>query len=599
MIVPMKKYGFLIHSKGFENFLSDLQEIGVVDIKVKKEDWQSKVKEELLKLKHLKSVIQTCVTSSKQFAISTIDAENKATECLETIRKIEVQIEKELDFNGAITQEINKRKPFGEFSSEYIDKLNAKGVSTRFFRIPKKHFKKEWTTFFNLFIAQEFEEYIYFILFDQADQEVDLFAEEISLSLEHSSAELEARLNKTKKEVSRLEKSLEEVKASALPHLLEYEQELKKRINQSFGFSNAEEMLNGKVMFLEGFVPVDREQKILNFLNQNSVTYFKSSVTPKDVPPILLKNNKFSQLFEPITKLFSLPSYQGMDLTPFFAPFFMLFFGLCLGDVIYGVLIVTAAIIMQFLPRFSKIKPLLKLGVFLGIATILAGLLGGTFGGISHTQLSLGNFHNLFLSQDQFFSLALALGIIQILFGLLIQAWSKYRQFGLLYSFGPVGWILLIVGIIDSQVLHYFSNYSPYVSYVGLLGIVFFSSFEGNWLSRIGKGLWELYGITGLFGDVLSYIRLFALGVSSAILGMVVNSIALSILDGPPVLGHVFFIVFLLIGHGLNIFVATLGAFVHPLRLTFVEFYKNAGFQGGGKPYTPFQSSKINTKTNQ
>ena len=93
---------------------------------------------------------------------------------------------------------------------------------------------------------------------------------------------------------------------------------------------------------------------------------------------------------------------------------------------------------------------------------------------------------------------------------------------------------------------------------------------------------------SGLVGDLLSYIRLFALGLSSAVLGMVFNKLAVSLLGLPPVLGHLLFLVLLLLGHTLNLFMAALGSFVHPMRLTSVEFYKNAGFTGGGKEYQPF-----------
>ena len=109
---------------------------------------------------------------------------------------------------------------------------------------------------------------------------------------------------------------------------------------------------------------------------------------------------------------------------------------------------------------------------------------------------------------------------------------------------------------------------------------------------RIGKGLWDVYGMaTGIFGDLLSYIRLFSLGISSSILGIVINNVAMSIL-GIPYIGPLLFVVFLVIAHLGNIAISSLGAFVHPMRLTFVEFYKNAGFKGGGKQYKPFAEKR-------
>ena len=120
--------------------------------------------------------------------------------------------------------------------------------------------------------------------------------------------------------------------------------------------------------------------------------------------------------------------------------------------------------------------------------------------------------------------------------------------------------------------------------------ILFFSDPRINVFARIGKGIWDVYStVTGIFGDLLSYIRLFALGLSSAILGFVINDIGMQILGSSKILGPVFFVIFLIIGHTLNILISSLGSFVHPMRLTFVEFYKSAGFMGGGEKYKPFR----------
>jgi len=111
-------------------------------------------------------------------------------------------------------------------------------------------------------------------------------------------------------------------------------------------------------------------------------------------------------------------------------------------------------------------------------------------------------------------------------------------------------------------------------------------------------GLWDVYSmVTGVMGDLLSYIRLFALGVSSAILGYVFNDLAMQMSGDIPVLSQLIFVIILLVGHGLNIFMASLGAFVHPMRLTFVEFYKNAGFKGGGRSYNPFRNKEVETES--
>jgi len=176
--------------------------------------------------------------------------------------------------------------------------------------------------------------------------------------------------------------------------------------------------------------------------------------------------------------------------------------------------------------------------------------------------------------------------------GIFIKIMNITRRKSFRHALSTVGWLLLIIslviyysGIFDKNDIRYF-----FYGALALSGIlIFFLNRPGeNIFARIGSGIWDSYGmVTGLFGDILSYIRLFALGISSAILGFVFNDISLELLN-IPYIGWLFFLVLLIAGHGINIFLATLGGFIHPMRLTFVEFYKNADFKGGGEKYQPF-----------
>jgi V/A-type H+/Na+-transporting ATPase subunit I len=163
---------------------------------------------------------------------------------------------------------------------------------------------------------------------------------------------------------------------------------------------------------------------------------------------------------------------------------------------------------------------------------------------------------------------------------------------------GTIGWITLLLGSIIVYSIGEFtpveaSNLRPlwYVLFaISGTMILLLNNLTRNILMNLGVGLWDSYNmVTGILGDLLSYIRLFALGISSAILGFVFNSLAVSMSGNIPVLSILIMVVILVIGHGINLFMSGLGAFVHPMRLTFVEFYKNAGFSGGGKKYNPFK----------
>ncbi|MBI9054852.1 MAG: hypothetical protein JEY96_13595 [Bacteroidales bacterium] len=208
----------------------------------------------------------------------------------------------------------------------------------------------------------------------------------------------------------------------------------------------------------------------------------------------------------------------------------------------------------------------------------------------------LNKFRYLLLDANSMFNFALILGVIQILFGICVRAANKIKQFGFLHGLSSIGWAMVFIVLIvfmggDSAGILSLEEYKIlFYALLGLSGvfIIFFNNPSASIFASFGGGLYDIYGTaTGVFGDLLSYIRLFALGISSAILGLVFNQIAVQFLE-IKYIGWLPFVLLLVFGHGINIFLASLGAFIHPMRLTFVEFYKNAGFVGGGKQYKPF-----------
>jgi V/A-type H+-transporting ATPase subunit I len=208
----------------------------------------------------------------------------------------------------------------------------------------------------------------------------------------------------------------------------------------------------------------------------------------------------------------------------------------------------------------------------------------------------LNKFRYLLLDANSMFNFALILGVIQIIFGISVRAANKIKQFGFVHGLSSIGWAMAFIVLIvfmggDSAGLLSLEKYKIlFYALLSLSGVfvIFFNNPSASIFASFGGGIYDIYGTaTGVFGDLLSYIRLFALGISSAILGLVFNQIAVQFLE-IKYIGWLPFVLLLIFGHGINIFLASLGAFIHPMRLTFVEFYKNAGFVGGGKQYKPF-----------
>ncbi|MBN2519939.1 MAG: ATPase, partial [Bacteroidales bacterium] len=266
----------------------------------------------------------------------------------------------------------------------------------------------------------------------------------------------------------------------------------------------------------------------------------------------------------------------------------------CVGDTGYGLLILIGTLIYR--RKASKtLKPILSLAAYLGSATIIMGLISGTFFGINLIEIKSYPLRDIILEPLNLFWLAIGIGGVQIFYGMIIKAANQIKQYGFKYGLSTIGWIFLIInagGLIGLKQIGIENEMLSLIFKIGFaIGgcmILFFANPDKNIIISIFSGLYNVYNVLiSIFGDLLSYIRLFALGISSSILGLVFNQIAIQFID-IGIIGWLLFIIILLIGHGLNIFMACLGAFVHPMRLTFVEFYKNAGFTGGGKQYKPF-----------
>src|SRR5690606_27062841 len=248
----------------------------------------------------------------------------------------------------------------------------------------------------------------------------------------------------------------------------------------------------------------------------------------------------------------------------------------------------------------TNLKAILSLVQVLGASTMVAGLLTGGFFGFAiydlDNPIAQALKEKAYFNNNQMFVLSLVLGVIQILFGMCLKVANRIKQFGIMHALSTIGWIILLTSII---VAYLFPALIPmggtlHVIILGIAAILiyFFNSPGKNPAVNLGLGLWDTYNMaTGLLGDVLSYVRLFALGLSGGILASVFNSLAIGMSPDNAIAGPIVAILIFLVGHAINIFMNVLGAIVHPVRLTFVEFYKNAEFSGGGKKYKHFQES--------
>lgn len=592
MIEAMHKYVFLIEESGYEPFLQGVRALGVLHVQERTEGLTDEMRDQLEGQQELQHIIDALEKREVAAGKPTTTSPDAGLELAKTYEDLTEQLDDSQQELARVESEWHRWQPWGLFSGEEIEALEQAGLHVHFYSCPARKWQTKWMQELPVEVINRANSEVYFIwLAQNADPPEAPGDASLWPRPETGTVEWQEQRLGLKQEIAALEEQLDDLAATGLPALRSALHSLQDQYQFSDVLRQTRREADDQLMVLEGFVPQSARKQLDPWLEHEKVMFLRERATPDDAPPVRLRNSRYAKLFEPISELFSLPAYAELDLTPFFAPFFMLFFGFCLGDAGYGLVIILGAVYYRWRGK-KEMRPVLDLLIWLGLATVLFGALTGTVFGINLLENPLPGLEAArayMLDSNQLFQLALVLGVVQILFGLVLKAVNQVRQFGWQYGMVPVGWIVLLLSLLDIGLLERFTGVTTYTAYAGVGMILLFSDPKAGLPGRIGKGLWELYGITGIFGDLLSYIRLFALGISSAILGYVVNSIGMEVSQGIPYVGPVLFVLFLVVGHAANLLIASLGAFVHPMRLTFVEFYKNAGFKGGGEKYDPLR----------
>lgn len=606
MIVKMSKYAFMVYHREYDAFLTTLRELGVVHVKETNSVLDNAELQALLaERKQVSTAIRYCKNLNSQTKEVTVAPARGLTkaEGLKLVGKLEEMQEKQAQLQAAkvsLEKDIAYMDIWGEFSYANIRRLKKAGFDVTFFSCPTSKYEPKWGEEYNAFLVNNFQSVTYFVTVTKTGTPIDIDAERPKMP-DRGLAKLHLAMEQLLDNIKVLNNQLKEYAAEQYNTLVE----LEKNIQNEFNFSNTlvqtDREAGDKLMLLEGFVPTEEAPAMEVALEKEGYYFQELDIQDGDRVPIKLKNNKFNRLYEPITKMFSLPNYTEFDPTPLFAPFFMLFFGLCFGDGGYGLLVLLAC---SFFKRKVNpdFKPYLTLFQYLGLAAIIVGTCTGSFFGIALADVpALSKVKDYFVSSDNLMTFSIVIGLVQIIFGKTVAAFKMKAQKGVKYSIAPFAWVFVITALalafglpmLNLQLPETVKTVFIGIAVIGLVVAYLYNSPGKNIFLNFGTGLWNTYNMaSGLLGDTLSYIRLFAIGLTGAILGGVFNQLAVDMTEGMNiVLRAICMLLILLVGHAINIGLCTISSLVHPLRLIFVEYYKNAEFEGGGKEYRPFKKA--------
>ena len=608
MITKMKKYDFLVYHAQYDDFLEKLREIGVLHIATLENN--DKSCELLVEKFNLKKRIENNIDIlynklDKNISLSqtSIHDFDEGMDLLAQSEDLLSQLEQAKQALTIAEKEYERISAWGNFSIDQLKKIEETGYYVKLFTCPTRLYKPEWEEQFNAFVINELNNTTYFVTLTN-DEKIEIEAEQFDINNSDSTIAT-ANYEEAKKLYNTQFEEIKEFAVNNINNLKYLSLLITEIIDIDKVKLNTIKAADDTVMVLEGYCPIDTESTLLDFLQKNDIYYEVNDPKAEDNVPIKLRNNRFTKLFEPLTGMYGLPNYNEFDPTPILGPFFLLFFAMCMGDAGYGLILILFGI--GVITKKIKIEMFEGLGpiiTVLGVGTTVIGFFLGTFFGIDLSTVSwLPDSVKSILLKGELMGFdiqmvaAIIIGIFHICLAMVVKAICYTKQSGIMNNLSTWGWLILILGGIITAILAISNAISieatKYmiiaIGIISALGIFIFNNIKRNPLINIGAGLWDTYNmITGILSDVLSYIRLYALGLAGAMLGQAFNQLGFMVLgDDPIFIQYLPFIIIVLIGHTLNIALSSLSAFVHPLRLTFVEYFKNLGYEGKGEKYSP------------
>ena len=642
MIEPMKKVSIVLLNKEKQEALKKLRKLGLVHLE-KIEGSSEKLnafKEYTNNANLSESVLEEIKIPKKEKQNqSSLENEKVISLCSQIVAKTERKKQLMEEISSDAT-ELERFANWGSVSLEDFEYLNQKNIQLKLYEVPVEKYSEIDNDIQTILVNNDKKNVRFLIVNGGEGRPEKLMPQAFEVPFPRMSTKLlEEEIKKDEQEIVQIETFFKE-NIKYLDSIKKFKKDLEKDIefeNVNAGMQNEGET-ETSLAWITGFVPSDDIQKLIDSCKQNNwaLAYEDAQKDDSEVPT-KLKNNKFVSLIYPLTDfLGTVPGYNEYDISGWFLLFFTVFFGMIFGDGGYGLLVSIVSLLLILKSKIAKkpVQPLLMLALLVGGATVVWGIVTCTWFGIPVENLpawlkniSIPLVSNAYsekiwqpfwvtqegvgLSKDQNLQIfCFALALIQLSIAHIKAAKRNIVEKNPLKALGDVGSLLQLVGmfwivlsmVVNSKVFVMLGNIGDIPVgkiEVSLIAVGFVMSFIfSNYDGSIGKSILEsckniisvLLGVVNVFSDIVSYIRLWAVGLAGAAISDTVNTMA------GPILGHAILfiaaIALLLFGHGLNMVLNLLSVIVHGVRLNTLEFSTHLGVSWSGKKYEPFSENK-------
>lgn len=618
MIQKIKKITFVGLSEEKESFVQSLQKAGVTHVEIPRDaTTPTEVIRELQRVTDVRKFLSRLQVERRPMESETTDIHVRLCARRDDLAQAETRLQTEL---SGLKKERIHVEAWGDFNPEDIALLRSKGVDIRFYRVTRIVF--DGLSLHNVFfvITRKNKNEIAFVTFtprsldcvDQNPTVADMdasrpvrLAQPIDIGLaeekspERGLAEIDRLIVQKEAELSKILEEYQRMSAH-IATLEQAEKELMDEVEFRKVLLNAGSELEGKLFMLTCWSPLPVEQLTRMIDPQLTYTYFSADPDPADRVPVLLQNKRPFESGEDLVQVYSHPNYSDFDPSGVVLYCFAIFFGMIIGDAGYGSMLLALNLYLHY-----KIKSTAPIWIRLRRVNYLTAMSTIFFGVISVSYFGIGIPKDHFLSrfllidfnsnagQNLVMLVSIVIGMVHLTLAFTIKL---YRNKDL----PSLGWILVTWAGFAVIMTHMKTGaVNPLAKWLlisGLLIVVLFSSSHRNFIIRLLIGLNASLGAIQIFADVLSYMRLFALGLATMYMCQTFNMLANMVYEGVPYVGFLLAIFILIFGHGINLLLAVMGGVVHGLRLNFLEWYRWC-FEGDGMPFKPFKlvSSRHNS----